>query len=233
VTVRILNADGSEAAISGNGVRCAAAWLLERRSGALRPISIVTRAGSRRVIPLERKGHRFVFRTEMGKPIFAASRIPFALARAPAQSSGPLLDCSIPIGDEVVYGSVLSVGNPHCVLFLEDFEMTDWLALGRELECHPFFPERTNVEFVRVKSPSEIEVRFYERGVGMTLASGTGSCAAAVASHLARGTEREVAVHTLGGVLQVHWREDGILEQIAQAEIVATGEFYWRHEVKD
>ncbi len=230
VAIRIINADGSEAEISGNGVRCAAAWFLDCHKSVAKTLFVLTKAGVRKAELLERSERRFLFRTEMGKPIFAPERIPFAPSHSPrraGQAAGPILDFAIPVGDEVVQATVLSTGNPHCVLFLDDFEMVDWLALGQELESHPFFPQRTNVEFVKVKSPTEIEVRFYERGVGMTLASGTGSCAAAVASHLARGTQREVAVHTLGGVLQVRWREDGMLEQVAQAKIVADGKFFW------
>ncbi len=227
LAMRIINADGSEAGISGNGVRCAAAWFLDRHEKVSKSLSVLTRAGVRKVELLERRGRRFLFRTEMGKPVFAPERIPFAPSRKEGLVAGPILDFALPVGDEVVHATVLSMGNPQCVLFLEDFEMVDWVALGRELESHPFFPQRTNVGFVKVKSPTEIEVRFYERGVGMTLASGTGSCAAAVASHLARGTKRELAVHTLGGILQVRWREDGTLEQVAQAEMVASGRFFW------
>ncbi|HEY4681955.1 MAG TPA: diaminopimelate epimerase [Candidatus Acidoferrales bacterium] len=231
VAIRIINADGSEAEISGNGVRCAAAWFLDRHQRVAETLFVLTKAGARKVELLERGGRRFLFRTEMGKPIFAPERIPFAPSRSlrrAGQAAGPILDFAIPVGDEVVHATVLSTGNPHCVLFVDDFEMIDWMALGQELESHPFFPQRTNVEFVKVKSPTEIEVRFYERGVGKTLSSGTGSCAAAVASHLARGTEREVDVHTLGGVLQVRWREDGMLAQVAGAEILANGRFFWR-----
>lgn len=235
VKVRIINADGSEAEISGNGVRCAAAWFLERHKGASGNLTVATKAGAREVELLERRGRRFLFRTELGKPIFAPERVPFAPPRSPrraGRTAEPILDYAIPVGDEVVHATVLSVGNPQCVLFLDDFEMMDWMELGQELESHPYFPQRTNVTFVKVKSPTELEARFYERGVGKTLASGTGSCAAAVAAHLARGTGREVAVHTLGGVLQVRWREDGILEQVGQAETVAEGRFFWRPEAR-
>lgn len=232
LAIRIINADGSEAEISGNGVRCAAAWFLEHRRAAPRKLTVVTAAGARRVDLLERRGRCLLFRTEMGKPIFDAHRIPFAPPRKQSQPSQPILDFAIPVGDEVVHATVLSVGNPQCVLFLDDFEVMDWMALGQELESHSFFPQRTNVTFVRIKSPTEMEARFYERGVGRTLASGTGSCAAAVAAHLARGAAREVAVHTLGGVIQVRWREDGVLEQVAQAETVAEGRFFWRREAR-
>lgn len=232
MAIRIINADGSEAEISGNGVRCAAAWFLQHRKAASRNLSVVTKAGARQVELLELRGRHFLFRTEMGKPIFDANRIPFAPPRRHSQRGEPILDFAIPVGDEVVHATVLSIGNPQCVLFLDDFEVMDWMALGQELESHSFFPQRTNVTFVRVKSPTEMEARFYERGVGKTLASGTGSCAAAVAAHLARGAAREVAVHTLGGVMQVRWREDGVLEQVAQAETVAEGSFFWRLEAR-
>jgi diaminopimelate epimerase len=122
------------------------------------------------------------------------------------------------------------MGNPHCSLYLadfgvEDFDKLDWRALGAALEVHPAFPERTNVEFIRVFDRQTIEVRFWERGVGETLASGTGSCGAAVAAMLNALTERRVTVKTAAGELLVEWRADGTVVQTGEAYAVYRGEW--------
>jgi diaminopimelate epimerase len=115
--------------------------------------------------------------------------------------------------------------NPNSCLFVEDFAAADWRRLGRLIESHPRFPERTNVEFVRVVSPERVEVRIWERGVGETLSSGTGSSAAAVAACLTGRTGRRVSVETPGGELEVEWREDGEVVLTGEAEVVYRGEW--------
>ena len=118
-----------------------------------------------------------------------------------------------------------STGNPHCSLFVPSIEANMIETLGPKLENHPAFPNRTNVEFVQVRNRSEIEVGFWERGVGMTLASGTGSCGASVAAILNGLTERQIRVHTQSGMLDVEWAEDGNLTITATAEVVAEGRY--------
>jgi diaminopimelate epimerase len=116
--------------------------------------------------------------------------------------------------------------NPNCCLFVEDFDGVDWRKLGRLIESHPRFPARTNVEFIRVVSPERVEVRIWERGVGETLSSGTGSSAAAVAACINGLTGRRVAVETPGGELEVEWREsDGEVVLTGEAEVVYRGEW--------
>jgi diaminopimelate epimerase len=117
------------------------------------------------------------------------------------------------------------MGNPHCSLFVNQFSDVDWEHLGNQIESHPFFPERTNVEFIRVRSRSEIEVRFWERGVGKTFSSGTGSCAAIVASILNGRTDRKVKIQTLGGSLEIEWREDNRLQLRGPARWICSGEY--------
>ncbi len=115
--------------------------------------------------------------------------------------------------------------NPNACVFVDDFENPDWRRLGREIELHPHFPQRTNVEFVRVRDRSHIEVRVYERGVGPTLSSGTGACAATVAACLNELTDRRVSVEMEGGSLEVEWRDDGELLLTGEAEVIYRGEW--------
>ena len=118
------------------------------------------------------------------------------------------------------------MGNPHCSLFLDEFQSLDWEALGRQIESHPYFPNRTNVEFIRVVNRAEIEVRFWERGVGKTFSSGTGSCAAAVASILNGYADRRVKVRTLGGNLEIRWNDDETLCLEGPAKLICEGEYF-------
>jgi diaminopimelate epimerase len=124
------------------------------------------------------------------------------------------------------------MGNPHCSLFVEDFAGLDWRSLGAALERHPIFPERTNVEFVRVVNRGEIEVRFWERGVGETLASGTGACGAALAAMLNDFADRRLTVRTASGALIVEWRADGVVVQTGEARAVYWGEWLEESEAQ-
>jgi diaminopimelate epimerase len=230
--LRFFNADGSEAEMSGNGIRCAGAFLAEL-SPARRTFLIETTAGLRSLAKVrEEKGER-LFRVAMGAPVLAPAKIPFKAGHYPAPIKGYPLSTQ----QGVLPVTVTSLGNPHCSLFVEDFESiagvtpgigpagaptsrgatlpVDWASLGREIETNPLFPNRTNVEFVKVISRKEIAVRFWERGVGHTMSSGTGACAAVVASILNGLTDRQVRVRTEAGSLQVAWPEKG--------EIILTG----------
>jgi diaminopimelate epimerase len=129
------------------------------------------------------------------------------------------------INRKVYSVTVVSLGNPHCAVFVDRFPARiEWHQLGREIESHPFFPNRTNIEFIRVLSRDEIEVLFWERGVGETLSSGSGSCAAAVASILKNLTNRKVRVKTSMGQLMVEWGKDKVY-QAGPAEFAFIGSF--------
>jgi diaminopimelate epimerase len=119
------------------------------------------------------------------------------------------------------------MGNPHCSTFVQDLDAVDWRAIGSEIENSRLFPKRTNVEFVKVRSRSEIEVRFWERGVGQTASSGTGSCAAVVASILNGFTDRKVHVRTLAGILEVGWPKDREVTLTGPVERVADGMYFY------
>jgi diaminopimelate epimerase len=220
--LRFFNSDGSEAEMSGNGIRCAAAYMFSQKLGRS-PLRISTLAGVK-ILHLIRAGRgQWHFRVGMGQPILNPRQIPFTGGKG----SGPIVGFQLhpKLGD--VTATVTSMGNPHCSIFVGDFEKLDWEAVGREIERHKLFPNRTNVEFVRVLSSKSIEVRYWERGVGKTMSSGTGSCAATVASILNGKTGRKVRVSTLAGTLDVAWPEGGEVELTGPAELVAEGTYHF------
>jgi diaminopimelate epimerase len=202
-SIRLFNADGSEPEISGNGTRCAAAVLLE--AGLARDeVRLMTGAGEKHLRLIERNGRRFLFEMNMGLPKYQPDQIRFSLPL----KNGPW---------EV---TLVDVGNPQCAVFVDQFP-GNWEAIGAEIEAHPFFPKRTNVSFVRVLDQHTIDVRFFERGVGPTLSSGTGTTGAAVAAIL-RGVARSPVQ-----VSALHLRWEDSVYLTGPAEIVGTGEFYY------
>ncbi len=224
--VRFFNADGSEAEMSGNGIRCAGAALMTNARRARRVLRIETMAGVKtlEVISSQREsqeGH-WSFRVNMGVPILEPERIPFKAGSHPA----PVIAFPLRTQQGILAATITSMGNPHCSIFVTDFETTPWQALGREIECNPLSPHRTNVEFVRVISKGAIEVRYWERGVGHTMSSGTGSCGAVVACILNGLTRRTVKVRTLAGTLEVSWPPEGEVLLTGPAEIIARGVYY-------
>jgi diaminopimelate epimerase len=222
VPFRIFNTDGSEAEISGNGLRCAAAFLA--RTGRPAPVEVLfrTAAGDRPCRIISARGPSFEVRAGLGAPILVSQDIPFDDGRV----HDKVIDYPLQIGRAVHPVTSVSIGNPHCSLFFEELPgRVERHQLGSGIETHPFFPKRTNVEFIRVAGRGEIEVFFWERGVGETLASGTGSAAAAVASMLKGLTDRKVRVRTAMGALTVEWPEGGEVSQTGPAEFIFEGDF--------
>ncbi|HEY0081106.1 MAG TPA: diaminopimelate epimerase [Pyrinomonadaceae bacterium] len=221
--LRIFNADGSEAAMSGNGSRCAVSYLYFQRLWPREELRLKTAAGVKLYRLRERIGEgRYRFEAEIGQPRFDSASVPF-------RADEPLdfvrdYPLALPSG-ETVSITALQMCNPNCCVFVEDFESVDWRTLGALIEPHERFPERTNVAFVRVRDPRTIEVRMWERGVGETLSSGTGACASAVAASLKGLTERRVRVEMAGGNLEVFWRDDGEALLTGEAEVVYRGEW--------
>jgi diaminopimelate epimerase len=220
--IRFFNADGSEAEMSGNGIRCAGAFLSERRPQK-RTVIIETLAGLKTLEKGGASGGKWMFRVRMGAPILTAAQIPFK----PGGTLSPLLRFPLETSRGKVPITATSMGNPHCSVFVADFATVDWLRLGREIEENEHFPNRTNVEFVRLVAKDEIEVRFWERGVGHTMSSGTGSCAATVAAILNGLTDRHVRVRTEAGTLEVAWPQDGEVTLTGPAERVAAGDYFY------
>ena len=162
---------------------------------------------------------RFDFEFEMGEPRLSSEQVPMALDQPLQRVVGYQLN----IGGEVFEVTCLSMGNPQCVLFVSNLDQVNLSEIGPLIEDHPLFPDRTNVEFARVISSDEIEIRIWERGAGHTLSSGTGSCASAVAAALNGFTRREVVVHTEGGRLRVDWRADNTVLLTGRAEVIYEG----------
>jgi diaminopimelate epimerase len=202
----LLNADGSYSEVSGNGVRCLAAWLAEeRRLAPGGDVDVRTDAGVKRLRLLAADGPTWTFRAAMGEPE--------AIARVTLDVDGQ--------PTEVV---TLRVGNPQCVV-LGPVTHERLLRLASRLAVHPHFSHGTNVELATIEAPGRVRILIWERGVGPTRASGTGACAAAVAAMAFGGAPRDVEVVSPGGTQRVEWREDG-LHLTGTAEIIATCE--WR-----
>jgi diaminopimelate epimerase len=221
VRMRLINADGSEAEISGNGLRCLAAHAV--RSGAAPAQHVVlTVAGPKAVEVSALAPTRYRIVTDLGAPILRSELIPVALEPAREQVLGHVLD----VAGQATEITATSMGNPHCALFMDvpadDAQMA---RLGPALERHPFFPRRTNVEFITPISRDELRVRFWERGVGYTSASGTGAASAAVAAMLTGRADRRVRVVCDGGTLEVEWPEGGSVRQVGEVEVLFEGEW--------
>jgi diaminopimelate epimerase len=220
--VRIFNPDGSEASLSGNGTRCAAAYLYYKKLWAGEQLHLSTRAGVKLYTLRGDDGQgRYVFDSELGQPKFDSASIPM-ITEEPMDK---VVDYQLDFDDGSVKVTALQMGNPNCCIFVEDFELLDWRRLGRRIEKHEQFPERTNVVFVRVEDRNTIELRIWERGVGETQASGTCSCAAAVAAVVKGETERIVDVVMPGGRAKIQWREDGEVVITGEAEVIYAGDW--------
>ena len=220
--VRIFNPDGSEAALSGNGTRCAAAYLYYQKLWQAEELRLTTRAGVKRYVLREDDGHgKYVFDSELGQPKFDSASIPMLTEPALDQ----VVDYELDVDGETFKVTALQMGNPNCCLFVNDFNELDWRKLGKAIENHKQFPDRTNVVFVRIKDRQNIELRIWERGVGETTASGTCSCAAAVAAMIKEETERAIEVEMPGGNARIQWRDDGEVVITGSAEVIYAGQW--------
>ncbi|MEO8650586.1 MAG: diaminopimelate epimerase [Acidobacteriota bacterium] len=215
----IVNPDGSIAGFSGNGTRCAAAYLYRQNRWLAPHLSFETRSGIKKFNLLgSNDNNSFSFTAEIGRPAFESESIPVR-TDSPVES---VIDMPIDLGGQVFKISAVNVGNPVACIFVEDLEL-DWRNYGRELETHQAFPERANIVFVRVLDRSNIELRIWERAAGETAASGTCSSGAAVLSAFTGRTERNVYVHSPGGKTRVAWRDDDVIELTGDAEFVYCG----------
>ncbi len=223
--LRIFNPDGSEAAMSGNGSRSAASFLYFQNLWQGEELRLATKAGVKLYRRLEEDGRgRFRFAAEIGRPAFDSATIPMLTGDSGGREQVVDFPLQLETG-EIVRLTALQMCNPNACVFVDDFENPDWRLLGREIESHPQFPQRTNVEFVRVLDRKHIEVRVYERGVGPTLSSGTGACASVVAACLNELTDKRVRVEMEGGRLEVEWRDDGEVLLTGEAEVIYRGEW--------
>ncbi len=226
--VRVFNPDGSEASLSGNGTRCAAAYLYYKKLWTAQELRLNTRAGIKLYTLREQTGGgRYVFDSELGQPKFDSNSIPMT-TREPLRK---VIDYELDVNGELFPVTALQMGNPNCCIFVDDFDALDWRHIGKAIENHKQFPDRTNVVFVRVIDRKTIELRIWERGVGETEASGTCSCAAAVAAMINDETERLVDVLMPGGRARINWRgyeDDGEVVITGTAEVVYEGDWLGR-----
>ncbi len=221
MSFRLVNADGLVGEISGNGLRCLAALAVRNGWAAERHVvSTVVGEKAVEVRAVSPSAYRIV--TDLGPPGLGSRDVPVALD--PPRPT--VVDHPLEAAGRTVLVTATSMGNPHCAVFLDEPADDALLrTLGPALELHPFFPRRTNVEFVTVVEPTEIRVRFWERGVGYTMASGTGSASAVVASIVTGRTGRRVEAVCDGGTLEVEWPEGGGVRQTGEAEILFEGDW--------
>lgn len=205
-SMRLFNADGSASELSGNGVRCLAALVArEQNLCAGATVTVETDAGGKRLELLGRDGERYTFRAALGQP-------------------EDIRQVTIPLGANTVTATVLRMGNPQCVVIGPLPASDRFHQLGPALATHAMFPAGTNVEFAHVESPDRVRILIWERGVGPTTSSGTGSCASAVAAAVHGGASRDVDIVAPGGTQRVEWRTDGVY-LTGWAEIVLAGEW--------
>ena len=216
--MEMYNADGSRGEMCGNGIRCVGKYVYEHGLAPRETLRVETDAGIK-VLQLQvRDGRVAAVTVDMGAPILDGPRIPVA-------AEGRVVDVPLSVGGETYRITCVSMGNPHCVIFLPGVESLPLADIGSRFEQHPFFPQRVNTEFVEVLSPTALRMRVWERGSGETAACGTGACAALVAAALNGRSERHAIVHLNGGDLDVVWNttDDHVL-MTGPAEEVFTGE---------
>lgn len=217
----IVNPDGSIAGFSGNGTRCAVAYLHHKKLWSEPRLRLATRSGVKTYDLLERRGDgEFWFQAVIGRPRFASEDVPVLTdTRREAVVNEP-----IAVDGRHYTVSTVNVGNPVACIFVDDFNF-DWRAVGREMETHEKFPERANIVFVKVIDRENIEIRIWERGAGETAASGTCSSGAAVLSAFLLKTDRKVAVRSEGGSTEVVWRDDDEIVITGSAAFIYCGEW--------
>ena len=199
--MQMFNADGSEAEMCGNGIRCVAKYVYDHGIAKQEALQIETGAGVL-TVELEIEADRVHrVRVDMGEPILAAEKIPTTLPGA------PVVNAQLDIDGHSFEATCVSMGNPHCVIFVPKANDELVLGVGSKIEVDPRFPKKTNVEFVEIVSPTEVRQRTWERGSGETLACGTGASAVCVAGVLSGRTERIITNHLLGGTLTLEWDE--------------------------
>jgi diaminopimelate epimerase len=223
VQARLINSDGSDAEVSGNGTRCVAAWQVEKKRSEdsrraeidiaslaqeethLNQVKVLTDAGIKVCQLIRREDMRFEFRSDMGEPVIIG-------------------DVTLEVSAGKRTGIQLSMGNPQFIVFVDEFE-PKWQVEGAEIQSHKHFPQGTNMEFVKVTGPREIEIRIFERGAGETWSSGTGSCASAVAAIHTGRVKSPVKVVSPGGPQTVDW-DGGSVFLTGPAQIVCRGDFF-------
>ena len=212
VRMRIFNADGSEAEMCGNGIRCFAKFVL--RGTDKKILNVETGAG---ILTVNLRGESV--EVDMGEPILSADKIP-------VEGYGKNKIIGEPLNvDENFKMTCVSMGNPHCVIFVDDVNKIDLPTIGPKIERHEIFPRKVNAEFVQVIGKNKLRMRVWERGSGITYACGTGACATAVAANLNALADKSVEVILDGGTLKIDWRADNHIYMTGAADKVFSGNF--------
>jgi len=221
VRMRMFNADGGEAEMCGNGIRCVAKYAYDHGRSKANPMRVETAAGIKQIeLAIGPDGKVAAATVDMGAPVLEPDRIPVKVPQKQA------LDVTLRTASRAFQMTCVSMGNPHAVMFVDDVHAVPLETLGPEIEHHPLFPERVNVHFAEVHSPTELTMRTWERGSGITLACGTGASAVCVAAALTHRTGRRITAHLPGGDLKLHWRqEDDHVLMTGPAAEVFTGEW--------
>jgi diaminopimelate epimerase len=220
--MRMYNADGSEAEMCGNAVRCVAKFVYDNQIARKDELQIETGRGVLALQVETSNGLVDRVRVNMAEPILQSSEIPTTLV------GDPPVNAQLNVAGRDLEVTCVSMGNPHCVTFVDEVN-DDWvLNIGPQVETHEAFPNRINAEFIQVVSPHEVIMRVWERGSGETLACGTGACGAVVAGVLAGKCERKVLVHLTGGDLEIEWAEAGEVYMTGPASNVFEGDFPWQ-----
>jgi diaminopimelate epimerase len=200
IFMRIFNSDGSEPEMCGNGIRCVAGYAYKKGWVKNKKLSVRTLAGPRYPQIESAEGNTVTVRVDMGQPILERSLIPM-------QGDGAAVKVLLPTEQAEFEVTAVSMGNPHCINFVDDIHRVPVAEWGSIIETAPIFPAKTNVEFVQVLARDEMIMRVWERGAGITLACGTGACATLVAAVLNDLSDRKATIHLLGGDLLIEWDE--------------------------
>ncbi len=216
--MEMYNADGSRGEMCGNGIRCVAKYVYDHGLVRKDTLRVETDAGVKLLRLVTQAGRVRAATVDMGEPILDGPRIPVA-------AEGRVLNVPLEVAGEVYHVTCVSMGNPHCVVFLRNVDALPLAEIGPRFEHHPFFPKRVNTEFVQVLARDELRMRVWERGSGETAACGTGACAALVAAVLNDKADRKATIHLNGGDLQIEWSAiDNHAFMTGPAEEVFTGE---------
>lgn len=218
--MRIFNSDGSEPEMCGNATRCVAKYLYDNQLLSANLFTLETGAGIIRPEIILKDGQYDAVKVDMGEPIVAGDLIPvkgFGMEKVIAQP--------ITVLGQSYEFTAISMGNPHCVIFVEDINKVELEKVGPVLETHALFPKKINVEFVEVKDRTHLRMRVWERGAGITMACGTGSCATLVAAVLNDRSERKAVIELDGGILVIEWAPDNHIYMSGPATEVFCGEY--------
>lgn len=221
IRMRIFNSDGTEAEMCGNGIRCFARYVYEEKMVEKTTMTVETLAGTMVPVLDLTSGDKGMVTVDMNEPHTKGPHIPVDA------DLDPVLDYPLQVEGKTYPVTCLSMGNPHCINFVEDIDKAPLTELGPKIEVHPFFPNKTNVEFVQVIKKDELVMRVWERGASETLACGTGACASLVAAVLKGYSDRRATLHLAGGDLDIHWnKEDNHVYMTGPATNVFDGQYF-------